>query len=329
MTNTLILGGTGWLSGEIARRWRDGGADVTCLARGGRPAPEGTALVVGDRDAEDPYGILASTDWDEVVDISSRADHVRRAVAALGARAGRWTFVSSLSVYSDDVATGQDETAPLHRPAGTGDVYDYGAEKVAAEEAVRTLGDRARIVRPGLVVGTGDPSDRFGYWAAAFDRAGDDPVLVPAAHGRSAQVIDLGDLAEFIVGGEGTGTVNAIGDARPLAEVLERIRALSSHRGAIVEVPDEELLALGVAHWMGERSLPLWLPADMPGFMTRSNVAYRAAGGRLRPLDETIGDVLADERLRGLDRPRRAGLDRGAERDVLSALRCAGDAPAR
>lgn len=81
MTDVLILGGTGWLSRRIAQRWIDAGARVTCLARGERPAPGGAALVSGDRDDPETYRLL-DRDWDEVVDISSRADHVRGAVAA-------------------------------------------------------------------------------------------------------------------------------------------------------------------------------------------------------------------------------------------------------
>src|SRR5690606_33327597 len=153
MTDVLILGGTGWLSSRIASRWRDAGGQVFCLARGERPAPDGTVLVRGDRDDDGVYADLAQQDWDEVVDISSRAHHVEAAVAALGDRAAHWTYVSSMSVYSDDLTVGADESAPMHAPAQPGDEYDYGAQKVAAENAVRALGERALIVRPGLIVG--------------------------------------------------------------------------------------------------------------------------------------------------------------------------------
>jgi len=320
MTQVLVLGGTGWLSGRIAQRWRDAGADVTCLARGGRPAPEGTVLLSGDRDDSGVYDRLAEHRWDEVIDISSRADHVAAAVEALGDHAEHWTYVSSMSVYSDDVAEGLDESGVRHAAAQPGDEYDYGAQKVAAEEAVMTLADRALIVRPGLIVGEGDPSDRFGYWAAAFARAGIEPVLVPELAGRSAQVVDVDDLAAFLTGERRRGIVNVIGDVHPLAELLSRIRAAAGHTGELLEASDEWLEQHGVQYWMGERSLPLWLPADMPGFMRRDNSAYRLAGGSLRPLDETIRVVLDDERARGLDRERRAGLDREDERALIDEL---------
>ena len=320
MTHVLVLGGTGWLSGRIARRWRDAGAEVICLARGERPAPDGTVLLRGDRDDPRVYEQLAEQSWDEVVDVSSRADHVAATVEALGDRAHHWTYVSSMSVYSDDVADGLDESGVRLAPAQPGDEYDYGAQKVAAEDAVVTLGDRALIVRPGLIVGAGDPSDRFGYWAAAFARAGIEPVLVPELAGRVAQVIDVDDLADFLAAARRSGIMNAIGEVHPLAELLSRVRAAAGHSGELLEAGDEWLEAHDVQYWMGERSLPLWLPADMPGFMRRDNSAYRAAGGSLRPLDETIRVVLDDERARGLDRERRAGLSRDDEVALIDQL---------
>lgn len=318
MTDVLLLGGTGWLSERIARRWLDAGSTVTCLARGGRPAPDGAVLVPGDREDPGVYADLVQRDWDHVIDISSRASQVEAAVDALGDRAARWTYVSSMSVYSDDATAGADESAPRHPPARPGDEYEYGAQKAAAEDAVGTLGDRALIVRPGLIVGPGDPSDRFGYWAAAFARAGAEPVLLPPFEGRSAQVIDVDDLADFIVAATATGPVNAIGDEHPLGDVLQAIRTAAGHTGETVVAEEDWLVARGVEYWAGPRSLPLWLPPEMTGFMTRSNTAYRHAGGRLRPLTDTIHAVVADERVRGLDRDRRAGLTRAEEWALLA-----------
>ncbi|MFE7197626.1 NAD-dependent epimerase/dehydratase family protein [Microbacterium oxydans] len=319
MTDVLILGGTGWLSGRIARRWLDEGAAVTCLARGTRPAPEGAALVIADRDAPDAYSDLALRDWDHVVDISSHAAHVERAVEALGDRTARWTYVSSVSVYSDDATVGADESAPRHPPAVPGDEYEYGAQKAAAEDAVLHLGERALVVRPGLIVGDGDPSDRFGYWGAAFARAGSEPVLLPPLERRRTQVIDVDDLAAFVVTTAGSGTVNAVGDQHLLADLLDTVRVEAGHTGDTVVAEEDWLVAHAVEHWAGPRSLPLWLPPEMTGFMTRSNAAFHETGGTLRPLVDTIDRVLTDERERGLDRERRAGLTRAQERALLAA----------
>ncbi|MBP3979100.1 NAD-dependent epimerase/dehydratase family protein [Microbacterium sp. BLY] len=321
MTDVLILGGTGWLSGRIAAHALRAGATVTCLARGGRPAPPGATLVLADREEEAAYDVVSRTDWDHVVDVSSRADHVSAAVRALGDRAARWTYISSMSVYRDDETVGTDESAPRHPAARAGEGDDYAREKVAAEDAVQDgLGDRALIVRPGLIVGDGDPSDRFGYWAAAFLRALDEPVLLPPLDGRTAQVIDVEDVAAFVVSARVTGAVNAIGDVHALEDVLRTVRAATGHTGPVVVGTEERLVAEGVAYWAGPRSLPLWLPPEMRGFMTRSNVRYRSSGGTLRPLDDTVERVVADERERGVDRERRAGLTRTEERALLDAL---------
>ena len=325
MTDVLILGGTGWLSGRVARRWLDAGASVTCLARGGRPAPDGATLVEGDRDDDRVYDVLAAGEWDEVVDISSRPEHVSAAVAALAPRARHWTYVSSLSVYAANDVAGEDESAALAEPADPADAeYDYSRAKSACEASVReALGDRAGIVRPGLIVGPGDPTDRFGYWVGRFALAGGGPVLVPDAPAASSQVVDVDDLADFVfrAGSIGwNGTANVITDPVPLAELLAAARTVAGHRGEIVPATPARLEELEVAHWMGARSLPLWLPDDMPGFATRTNGVYRAAGGTFRPLDETLARTLDDERARGLDRDRTTGLTREEELAVIDAL---------
>ncbi len=327
MTDVLILGGTGWLSGAIARRWVEAGASVTCVARGSRPVPAGATLVVADRSGPGGYDAVTRRDWDEVVDVSSNPDHVAAAVAALGPRAAHWTYVSSVSVYADNDEVGADETAPLSEPAAPGtpdDEYDYSRAKAAAEASVRSaVGERAAIVRPGLIVGPGDPTDRFGYWVGRFALVGDGAVLTPPLEGARAQVIDVDDLADFIVarGADGWhGTANAVGESAPLGEMLALAREVAGHAGPLVEADEEWLTTHDVAPWMGPRSLPLWLPPGMPGFMTRSNAAYLAAGGRLRSIRHTLERTLADERERGLDRERRAGLSRGQELELLTAL---------
>lgn len=323
MTDVLILGGTGWLSGRVARGWLERGARVTCLARGGRPAPDGAALVVGDRESPDTYAEVAAHEWDEVVDVSSIPSHVAQAADALAGRARHATYVSSLSVYAADDVAGADETADVAEPARPGDAYDYARAKSAAEASMRAaFGERAAIVRPGLIVGDGDPTDRFGYWVGRFALAGAGPVLVPGDERRS-QVIDVDDLARFIVeiGGRAWhGVANATGPSVPLEDVLRAARAVAGHTGAVVEASDADLLAQDVAYWMGPRSLPLWLPADMPGFATRSIDAYVREGGRHTPLTETLERALAHERTLGLERERRAGLARADELAVIAAL---------
>lgn len=321
MTRVLVLGGTGWVSSRIAELWRDAGAEVTALARGGRPSPAGTALVHGDRDDSAAYDTVRRQEWDEIVDVSTRADHVRAATVALGDRTAHWTYVSTVSVYADETTAGADESAPRVASAQPGDEYEYGPQKAAAEDAVRALGVPTFIVRPSLVVGAGDPTDRLGYWTAAFARAGDDPVLVPPLADAHVQIIDVGDLARFTASTERSGIANATSDPIPLREVIDTARAVTGHRGEVVEAPAGWLEEQGVQYWMGERSLPLWLPSDMPGFTSRANDAYTRAGGRFTALPETLAATAADERVRGLGRPRRAGLTREEELSLLDLLR--------
>ena len=324
MTDVLILGGTGWLGARVAERWLDRGARVTCLARGTSAPPEGARLVVGDRTEPSAYDAVAARDWDEIVDVSSDAAAVASAVAALGPSTRHWTFISTISVYADADIAGADESAAVVPPLEPGQESDYPHEKAAAEETVRAaLGHRAAIVRPGLIAGPGDPTDRFGYWVARFALAAQDRVLVPETEGRGAAVIDVDDLADFVVAvGEApwTGVVNAVGDPHPLAEVLAAAREVAGHRGPTVAASDEWLLAHDVQYWSGPRSLPLWLPPGMPGMWSRSHAAYTILGGRLRPLRETLERTLAAERRAGVDRERRSGLSRADELALLAAL---------
>ena len=323
MSDVLLLGGTGWLSARIAEGWLARGARVTCLARGGRPAPDGAELVVADRGESGAYDVLAGRTWDEVVDVSSDPVAVSAAVEALGERARHWTYVSSISVYTDVTEPDADESAALAEPLEPGEEYDYPRAKAAAELAVRGRRGPTAVIRPGLIVGPGDPSDRFGYWPARFALAGDGPVLVPVLDGASSQVIDVDDLAPFLVdvGSRGwEGTADAVGPSIPLAGVLDTARRLAGHSGRLVTADDGWLCAHGVAYWMGPRSLPLWLPPGYGASRRRRGAMYRAAGGRIRPIEETVARTLTDERARGLSRSRAAGLERAEELALLAAL---------
>jgi 2'-hydroxyisoflavone reductase len=321
--DVLVLGGTAWIGGLVAERLVARGDRVTCLARGtGGSAPAGTRFVAADRDRPDAYHEVAGADWDEVVDLTSSAEHARGAVAALADRARHWTLVSTVSVYASFAHPGDDETAALVDPV---DLEEYGQAKVAAERAVTAaLAGRRMIVRPGLIAGPGDDSDRFGYWPARFALAGDGPVLVPDATDRRVQVLDARDLADLVVevGVRGLdGVVDAVGESVPLADALDLAAEAAGSTGGRVVATDAQLADAGVRHWAGPRSLPLWLPGDARGMLARSDAGIRALGATRRPLTETMRDVLADERERGLDRPRLSGLTRDEELAVIASLR--------
>ncbi|MBF4617182.1 NAD-dependent epimerase/dehydratase family protein [Clavibacter sp. VKM Ac-2873] len=320
--DVLVLGGTAWIGRLVAERLAARGDRVTCLARGtGGSAPDLTRFVAADRDLPDAYAAVADAEWDAVVDLTSSAEHARSAVAALSERARHWTFVSTVSVYASFAHPGDDETAALVDPV---DLAEYGQAKVAAERAVTAaLAGRRMIVRPGLITGPDDDSDRFGYWPARFALAGDAPVLVPDAADRRSQVIDARDLADLIVdvGVRGLdGVVDAVGESVPLADVLDLAAEAAGSTGERVVATDAQLAHADVRRWAGPRSLPLWLPGTAAGMLARSDAGIRALGVRRRPLPETMRDVLADERERGLDRPRLSGLTRDEELEVLATL---------
>jgi nucleoside-diphosphate-sugar epimerase len=316
----LVLGGTGWLGREIAAAAIRAGDSVTCLARGDSgDIPSGATLERSDRSKPGAYDAVAGTDWDDVIEISWENPFVRGALDALAGRAAHWTLVSTISVYASHSVAGADETAELLEPS---DLSDYGQAKVAAErDSAARIGERLLIARPGLIAGPGDRSDRFGYWVARFAASNDD-ALIPMADGRSVQVIDVRDLASWIAAaGAVIGTVNAVGNQYPLREALDRAGHAAGFTGEFVAASDDWLLANHVNYWAGPRSLPLWLPLEAAAMAQRSNDAYLAAGGILRDLDATLRDTLADERSRGLDRPRRSGLSRADEAALLKTLR--------
>ncbi|GAA1346162.1 NAD-dependent epimerase/dehydratase family protein [Arthrobacter roseus] len=322
MRKVLILGGTAWLGREIAAQLVANGDHVTCLARGeSGSAPDGAVLVSADRSGADAYQQVDGEQWDEVIELSYNLDFVKDALRCLAPRTKHWTLISSVSVYAFNSEPNADEDAALLNPV---DLADYGQAKVAAEQATTAAaGDFLLTVRPGLIGGPGDGSDRFGYWPARFSSAGDGPVLTPTTEGLSAQVIDVRDLAAWIIdaGSRGvTGIFNAVGDEYPLASVLEQAAAVAGFRGAVVPATHEWLLNHGVNYWAGLYSLPLWLPQEDAAMAQRSNTAFRAAGGQLRPLEHSLADVLADEQHRGLDRERRSGLTRAEELALLQLL---------
>ena len=328
----LVLGGTAWLGGCVATTALARGHRVTCLARGDSgAAPPGVTFTRADRDRDDAYREVARDQWEVVIDVSRQPGQVLRAVTALAGRAESFVFVSSVSVYADHATPGAGEDAAL-LPALTGDVMTsmdtYGQAKVACEQrVVAGFGaGRSLIARAGLIGGPGDTSDRTGYWPARFRRpaAGDGSVLVPGGPGPATQVLDVRDLAGWLVeAGERrlSGVFNAVGATIPLPAHLALAREVAGHTGPVVTAGQDWLLGHGVQPWMGERSLPLWLP--MPGyagFSSRDGSAARAAGLTTRPLDETLADTLAWELGRDPSRPRRAGLSDDDERHLLEAL---------
>jgi 2'-hydroxyisoflavone reductase len=327
----LMLGGNVFLSRAVAVEGIRRGHDVVCAARGDSGAmPDGAVHVRVDRDAADGLAPLAGRKFDAVIDTATMScPWVRTALDVLGAGAEHWTFVSSINVYANSVTPGQDEEAPLLEPVARGadqqeriaHPHLYGAIKVASENAVREImGDRALVVRSGLIVGPGDLSDRFGYWVNRIARGG--LVVVPAPLDQSTQCVDVRDLAAwFVTAGEQrtSGTYNGVGAARPLGDVLNDIVTAVGPPGTeLVSVPADVLTARGVQAWRGPRSLPLWVPPEDYGFMAHDHRLALAAGLRHRPFAEVVADVLGYEHELGADRSREAGLTPAEEAELLA-----------
>jgi 2'-hydroxyisoflavone reductase len=333
----LVLGGTIFVGYAVATEALRRGHDVVCAARGESGAvPAGATLVKVDRDADDGLAPLAGERFDAAVDVAPLSyPWVERALRALADTAGHWTFVSTINVYADNGSPGQTPaTGPLvpalkqhatreeMAAAGEDGLLLYGGIKVASEDAVReAMGEHAFVVRPGLITGSWDRSDRFGYWPGRFARGG--RVLVPDAPGQPMQYLDVRDLARWIVDAaekDLTGTYDGIGPQQPLPELIEGIAAAVGGDVELVRATSEQLVAAEVNPWSGPRSLPLWLPGEYDGMQAHDVTPSLAAGMPVRPLAEAVADALERERELGLSRERKAGLSPEEEKEVLAKL---------
>lgn len=326
----LVLGGTAWLGGTVAAEAAARGADVVCLARGtSGSVPGGARLVVADRDDPAALDAIRHEHWDAVVDVARQPVLVRNAVAALEPVAERYVFVSTANVYADQRTLGQDEDSPLLAPLESDlmtSMEEYGPAKVACERAVLTGfgADRCLIARAGLIGGPGDRSGRTGYWPWRFAHPSNDEgrVLVPDALDRPTAVVDVRDLAAWLVDGAergAAGVFDAVGPALPLGDALECASSVAGGGTTMVPAGDQWLADHGVEEWSGARSLPLWLrDPDWWGMNARTGVRARAAGLTNRPLADTFTDLLAWEEQRA--NPHGAGLTDDEERALLVAL---------
>jgi nucleoside-diphosphate-sugar epimerase len=300
----LILGGTQFLGRAIAAHAYAMGHDVTCAARGvAGSVPHRARFIRVDRDEPDGLAPLAGEEFDAVVDVSRHPGQVRRAVAALKQRVEHWTFVSTVSVYADNRTTGQRADAALLRAPTALEVEHsteetYGAGKVACEQAV---GENAFICRAGLIVGPEDPTGRFTYWPMRLDRGGE--VLVPGTPDDAVQLIDVRDLAQWIVHAAQTrltGYFDGIGPSYTRGQFLAECSDALGSSCTFTWVDRAFLESHDIRRWSGPRSLPLWLPLpDYAGFATRDTSPARDSGLTMRTLSETARDTLSWARTAG------------------------------
>jgi nucleoside-diphosphate-sugar epimerase len=302
----LVLGGTSFVGRAIVAEALATGAEVTLFNRGrtGADLFPGVPRLTGDRTAGE-YAALADGRWDAVVDVSGYLPrHVRQAADALGDRIGRYLFISTGSVYDRHAAAagplpegGTTEDVPRLAPErDTEEINEktYGPLKVACEDDVLDrYGERATVVRPGVVAGRYDPTDRFTWWVRRAARGG--RVALPARPEQPVQVADSGDVARLVVrlvGQERTGIYNAVGPAEPttLAGLVEECARAAGAEVEVVPVPPA-----WVSSW-----LPLVLPDPSWDVMfRRSPQRARAAGMTATPLAATAAEVLAWDRGRG------------------------------
>jgi len=316
----LVLGGSVFLSRATAAHAVARSHDVTCVTRGrSGELPEGARHVVWDRDDAVPDD-LAAEDFDAVVDVSRIPSHVRKAVAAWPG--AHWVFVSTVNVYSDNETPDPGVDGPLVEAIEEDrdlaeDPEAYGGMKVACERLVLDGATRSTVVRPGLIVGPGDPTGRYGYWPERLADAG--PVLGPGDPVDRVQIIDVRDLAEWIVRmveAGTTGVYDGVGPATPVADLLAQSAAGVGASPELVWPGQEFLTDQGVEPWMGPEALPLWLPRpEYDGMITHRFDLSADAGLTVRPYADTAGDTLAW--MREHDGAARTGMTREREAEVL------------
>ena len=314
----LLLGGPKFVGRAVIDVALARGHEVTLFNRGttgGGLYPE-LDRVLGDRDG----GLegLRGREWDAVVDTSGYLPRVVGQSAGLLADAvGHYVFVSSISVYASfaEVVDEGSELAELSAPGSEDISADYGALKALCEREVETaFPGRSTAVRAGLIVGPHDPTGRFTYWPHRVARGGD--VLVPGPAWRPVQLVDVRDLAAWIVTAAEerlSGAFNATGPAT-MGAVLDAARRASGSTARAVEVDDAFLTGQGVGEWM---ELPLWIDPsndDWRHFMEVDATRATAAGLTFRPLDDTVAATLADAGL--VDG---VGLTPGRETELLTA----------
>ncbi len=313
----LILGGTVFLGRHLVEAALERGHEVTLFNRGQHNPelfPEVEKLR-GDRGSD--MAALEGRHWDAVIDTSGYVPRVVQQSARMLADAvEHYTFISSISVYATFDAPGLDENTPVatlddpHVEEITGETY--GALKALCEQAAEeAMPGRVLVLRPGLIVGPHDPTDRFSYWVARTARGGE--VLAPGQPERQIQIIDARDLAQWnlrMVEARQTGVFNATGpdDVLTMGDFLDTCKSVTQSDASFTWTDEAFLLKQGVAPW---QELPLWMPSseeDMQSILQVSIARATAAGLRFRPLADTVRDTYAWLTQRLAEHEWRAGL---------------------
>lgn len=289
----LVLGGTKFLGRHIVEAVAAAGRPTVRFHRGQTQAdlPAGVDERFGDRNAD--VSSIAGETWDAVIDVAGyEPSNLER---TLELRCDRYVFISTVSVYRDFSEIGITEESPVYESFDASDeMQRYGGNKAASERLVRErFGDRATILRPGLIVGPWDPTGRFSYWCERAMRGG--KYVAPLPSDRIVQFVDARDVARFVarvIDRDTGGTFNVVGpgEATTMGGLVDTCERAAKARGAPAGEPvwcdPTFLLERGVEPWS---DLPLWLPGDdMRGMLEVDRGKADAAGFELRPVLETV-----------------------------------------
>jgi 2'-hydroxyisoflavone reductase len=331
----LILGGTGFTGPHQVRYALSRGHQITLFNRGKQPHewPGAVEELIGDRNIGD-LKALRGREWDVCIDNPTTLPFwVRDAGRVLHGKIKHYLFISTISVYADNLKPA-DESAPVASYTGKDAMAEtmeslhakgelYGPLKALSEKEAETqFPGKATIIRPGLIVGPGDETDRFTYWPVRLARGGE--VLAPGDGSDPVQIIDARDLAEWTIRmaeARTLGTFNATGPNHPLQmkEMLTGIAAAIHADAQPLWVPTDFLESEKVEAWS---DMPVWVPArgETAGFAKRSIAKALAAGLTFRPLDTTASDTLAWFKQQPAERQAKlkAGLTPAREEEVLS-----------
>jgi 2'-hydroxyisoflavone reductase len=326
----LFLGGTRFIGPHQVKHALARGHEVTLFNRGKSNPHLFSDLDrrQGDRDTGD-YAALATGRWDAIIDNSAhRPRWVREAAEAVAGRVERYLFISSTGVYHPYLTQGIDETGALAPPPDdidpeqiTGE--NFGGLKVLCEqEAEKHFPGRTTVIRPHLIAGPYDGSDRFTYWPLRIARGGE--ILAPPAE-DPVQWVDARDLAAFTIHALEAGLDDTFNAAGPLsrctvAGLLHGIHATQGNACTFTWATRDFLAEHEIGGWM---DLTVWIPPvdDYLGMCTIDGRKAVAAGLSFRPLADTARDILAWWDTLPAERREkpRAGLDPAREREILAA----------
>lgn len=325
--NILVIGGTRFVGRHLVEAALRHNHSLTLFNRGqtNRGLFPDIETIHGDRETD--LHKLSGRQWEAVIDTCGYVPRVVRLSAeALREAVQRYVFISTLSIYADFMQVGIDEDYPKARmddESNENVPENYGALKVLCEQAVESVfPSRALIIRPGLIVGPYDPTDRFTYWPLRVARGGE--VLAPVGPDEPCQFIDGSDLAEWtirMVEQRATGAYNATGpdDMYTFGQLLETCREVSGSEARFVWGSAEFLAEHDVEGW---QEIPVWFPPKEGPGLAKINIAKaRAAGLTFRPVAETVRDTLEWAKTLPADYRLKYGLDAEKETRVVAALK--------